>query len=155
MMNKFGKFTAVVLLLTVSVFPLQAEIREADVQAVYEMFEAQGMQEQMNQIILTMVQNQVKAFPQMKAYQFDMLQFFMQTAGYDAVKKDLAGIYLKHFTVGEIREITKFYRSPIGKKMRAVSAPILLEANELSRRRIEKAVPGFMEMLRKKGVMGK
>lgn len=155
MMKNFGKFLTVALLLSVSVFPLQAEIKESDEQAVYEMFEAQGMREQMNQIILTMVQNQTNAFPQMKAYQFDMLQFFMRTAGYDAVKKDLAGIYLKYFTVAEIREITKFYRSPIGKKMRTVSAPILLEANELSRKRLEKAVPEFMEMLRKKGIMGK
>ena len=69
--------------------------------------------------------------------------------------KDLVKIYLKHFTVGEIREITKFYRSPVGMKMKKVSAEILLEANELSRQRMEKAVPVFLEQLKKKGIMGK
>ena len=149
------KISLLILLLGTVVFPLQAKISEADEQAVYEMFEAQGMREQMNRIILVMVQNQINAAPDLKPYQLDMIQFFMQTASYDVVKKDLVKIYLKHFTVGEIREITKFYRSPVGMKMKKVSAEILLEANELSRQRMEKAVPVFLEQLKKKGIMGK
>ena len=70
---------------------------------------------------------------------------------HDVLKKDLARIYLKHFTVAEIREITKFYRSAVGKKMKDVSASVLLEANELSRSRMEKAIPGFLQEMRKKG----
>ena len=97
MMNKFGKFTAVVLLLTVSVFPLQAEIREADVQAVYEMFEAQGMREQMNKIMLVMVQNQLNAVPALKEYQNELILFYVKNISYDVLKKDLARIYLKYF----------------------------------------------------------
>ena len=150
-----GKISLLILLLVIVVFPLQAKISEADEQAVCEMFEAQGMREQMNRIILVMVQNQINAAPDLKPYQLDMIQFFMQTASYDVVKKDLVKIYLKHFTVGEIREITKFYRSSVGMKMKKVSAEILLEANELSRQRMEKAAPAFLEQLQKKGVMGR
>ena len=149
------KFSLLILLLGAVVFPLQAKISEADEQAVYEMFEAQGMREQMNRIILVMVQNQINAAPDLKPYQIDMLRFFMQAASYDVVKKDRVKIYLKHFTIGEIREITKFYRSPVGTKMKKVSAEILLEANELSRQRLEKAVPAFLEQVKKKGIMGK
>ena len=149
------KFSLLILLLGAVVFPLQAKISEADEQAVYEMFEAQGMREQMNRIILVMVQNQINAAPDLKPYQIDMIRFFMQAASYDVVKKDLVKIYLKHFTIGEIREITKFYRSPVGTKMKKVSAEILLEANELSRQRMEKAVPAFLEQVKKKGIMGK
>ena len=149
------KFSLLILLLGAVVFPLQAKISEADEQAVYEMFEAQGMREQMNRIILVIVQNQINAAPDLKPYQIDMIRFFMQAASYDVVKKDLVKIYLKHFTIGEIREITKFYRSPVGTKMKKVSAEILLEANELSRQRMEKAVPAFLEQVKKKGIMGK
>ena len=154
-MKMFGKISLVILLLGAVVLPLQAKISESDEQAVYEMFEAQGMRDQMNRIIAVTVQNQINAAPQLKPYQLDMLKFFMQAASFDAVKKDLAKIYLKHFTVEEIREITKFYRSPVGIKMKKVSAEILLEANELSRQRMEKAAPAFLEQLQKKGVMGR
>ena len=154
-MKIFGKISLFILFFGAVVLPLQAEISEADEQAVYEMFEAQGMQEQMNRIIAVMVQNQINASPELKPYQLDMIQFFMQAASYEVVKKDLVKIYLKHFTVKEIREITKFYRSPVGIKMKTVSADILLEANELSRQRMEKAVPAFLEQLKKKGIMGK
>ena len=154
-MKFFGKFSLLILLLGTVVFPLQAKISEAEEQTVYEMFEAQGMREQMNRIIAVTVQNQINAAPDLKPYQLDMIRFFMQAAGYDVVKKDLVKIYLKHFTVGEIREITKFYRSAVGIKMKKVSAEILLEANELSRQRMEKAVPAFLEQLKKKGIMGK
>lgn len=123
----------------------------SDVQAVYEMFEAQGMREQMNKIMLVMLQNQLTAVPELKEYQNELIQFYVKSISYDVLKKDLARIYLKHFTVAEIREITKFYRSAVGKKMKDVSASVLLEANELSRSRMEKAIPGFLQEMRKKG----
>ena len=37
------------------------------------------------------------------------------------------------------------------KKMKDVSASVLLEANELSRSRMEKAIPEFLQEMRKKG----
>ena len=123
----------------------------SDVQAVYEMFEAQGMREQMNKIMLVMVQNQLNAVPALKEYQNELILFYVKNISYDVLKKDLARIYLKYFTVAEIREITKFYSSPVGKKMKDVSASVLLEANELSRSRMEKAIPEFLQEMRKKG----
>ena len=124
---------------------------QSDEQVVYEMFEAQGMQDQMNRIMLVMIQNQLQATPALKKYQNDLILFYMKNISYDVLKKDLARIYLKHFTVTEIREITRFYRSPVGKKMKDVSASVLLEANELSRTRIEKAIPEFLQEMQKKG----
>lgn len=120
-------------------------------QAVYEMFESQGMREQMDQIRNVMLANQLKEVPELAGSFYELSRFYIQCAGYDVLKEELAKIYLKHFTVEEIRQITAFYRTPVGKKMRSVSAPILLEANELARKRLEAGVPVFLEDLKKKG----
>ena len=98
-----------------------------------------------------MLQNHIQANPLLKTYQYEMMQFYAKNASYDTLKKELARIYLKHFTISEIREITKFYNSPVGRKMREKSASVLLEANELSRKKMEKAALEFLEDLRKKG----
>ena len=141
---------SVFLILGAVTFPVQAQT-VAEEQAVYEMFDAQGMRDQMNKIIVMMLQNQLKEEPQLKAFQYELLQFYAKHASYDVLKKELARIYLKHFTMTEIREITKFYKSPVGRKIREKSADVLLEANELSRKRLKKAVPEFLDDLRKKG----
>ena len=119
--------------------------------AVFEMFEAQGMREQMDQIRGVMLANQLKETPELTGCLYELSRFYSQCAGFDVLKDDLAAIYLKHFTLDEIRQITAFYRSPVGKKMRSVSGAILVEANELSRRRLEAGVPKFLEELKKKG----
>jgi hypothetical protein len=142
--------------LLLSVFflcPLLAEEKKvsAEKQAVYEMFEAQGMREQMDHIRTVMLANQLKAAPELTGYMYELSRFYIQCAGFDVLKEELAEIYLKHFTVDEIRQITVFYRSPVGKKMRSVSSSVLLEANELARRRLEAGVPRFLEELKKKG----
>jgi hypothetical protein len=141
----------IVLLLFVAVVCSVQAQNAADEQAVYEMFEAQGMRDQMNKIIVMMLQNHIQANPLLKTYQYEMMQFYAKNASYDTLKKELARIYLKHFTISEIREITKFYNSPVGRKMREKSASVLLEANELSRKKMEKAALEFLEDLRKKG----
>ena len=115
------------------------------------MFEAQGMKEQMVSITNLMLQNMVNEAPQFKNCRFELMQFFMQTIGYDVIKKDLARIYLKHFTVSEIREITKFYKSPVGQKMRKVSTSVLIEVNNLSIQRVQSALPKFLEEMKNKG----
>ena len=119
--------------------------------AVYEMFEAQGMREQMDQIRNVMIANQLKETPELAGCLYELSRFYMQCAGFDVLKDDLAAIYLKHFTIDEIRQITVFYRSPVGKKMRSVSGAILVDANALAQRRLEAGVPKFLEELKKKG----
>ena len=119
--------------------------------AVYEMFEAQGMREQMDHIRNVMLQNQLKENPELMGYMYDLSKFYVEHAGYDAIKEDLAAIYLKYFTLQEIREITAFYCTPVGKKMRRVSAEILMEANELSVNKMKAGVPKFLKEMKKKG----
>ena len=120
-------------------------------QAVYELFEAQGMREQMDHIRIVMLENQLKESPGLVGCMYELNQFYLRCAGYEALKNDLAEIYLKHFSPDEIRQITKFYLSPVGRKMKAVSAEILLEANELAKKRMEAEIPNFLKDLKEKG----
>jgi hypothetical protein len=42
----------------------------------------------------------------------------------------LTDIYKKHFTQAEIKEMIKFYESPVGKKMAEKQSPIMMESME-------------------------
>ena len=146
-----SKILTLVLILSTGVcVQIHAQSAE-EKQAVYEMFEAQGMRTQMDKIAAVMIQTMLKEAPQMQAYRYDLMQFYLKNIGYDAVKEDLARIYLKYFTIPEIREITKFYRSPVGKKMRERSADILMEANAFTTMKMQKAIPEFLKEMQKKG----
>lgn len=152
MKTMFKITLAMAILFALTAF-VHAQHSLADEHAVYEMFEVQGMRQQLNQAMSLTLQNQVQAMPQLKKHQNEFMMFFIKTIGYDALKKDLAGIYLKHFTVEEIREITKFYRSPVGQKMKKMSYPMMLEVNRLASRKLEKEMPAFLENMKKKGLL--
>ena len=151
------KIRTVLSLAAVLLFPVilsseeEAEKIPPEKQAVYELFEAQGMREQMDHIRIVMIENQLKEVPELAGCMLELNGFYLRCVGYEALKNELAEIYLKHFSVDEIRQITAFYRSPVGRKMKTVSADILLESNELAKKRMEAEIPNFFKELKEKG----
>ncbi|MDG2223389.1 MAG: DUF2059 domain-containing protein [Rubripirellula sp.] len=84
--------------------------------AVQDFFEVMKMKENADRTIDQMLSMQVKQQPQLAAFQDVMKTFLRKYVSYDATKDDLMKLYRDAFSEEEIRELTAFYRTPIGQK---------------------------------------
>ncbi len=141
---------ALILLMAISVLSAQnakpAEL-EKNRRVVYELFETQKLPAQMNRISQMMVKRMLDINPDLAPSAMEFSVFFEKTVGYEALKAELADIYLKHFTPEEIRQMTAFYRTPVGRKMAQVSGDVMEESNLLREKRIQEHIQSFMQDL--------
>lgn len=84
--------------------------------AVEEFFLVMKMQQTTDQMIDQMLQVQIQQQPQLANFQDVMTSFLRKHVSYDALKEDMVNLYRKEFTEDEIRQMTAFYRSPVGQK---------------------------------------
>jgi len=85
-------------------------------QAAEELLSVSGMKDSMDKMINNMLNMQVRRSPQMVPYKDVMLKFLRKYLSYDSIKGDFVNIYTEEFTEDELRQITAFYRTPVGKK---------------------------------------
>ena len=103
--------------------------------AAVEYLEAKGTPQLLEIECRTMADKQVKLQPELAKHREKLLEFYRGAFGFAALKDDLAALYAKEYTEEELRELTRFYRTPLGQKSVAVE---------------EKFVPAFAELLERK-----
>jgi uncharacterized protein len=74
---------------------------------------------------------------------------------YTAMVNDIATVYAKNFTVGELRDIETFYRQPVGQKLLEKAQALAQQSNQVgqdvSRKASEDLRARLTEALRQKG----
>ena len=74
---------------------------------------------------------------------------------YTAMVNDIATVYAKNFTVGELRDIETFYRQPVGQKLLEKAQALAQQSNQVgqdvSRKATEDLRTRLTEALRQKG----
>jgi len=122
--------------LTMSVFTVfSAEPTASHLAAAVEYLEAKGTPRLLETQCQTLAEKQIKLQPELAEHRETMLEFFRGAFGFAALKDELAAIYAQKYTEEELRELTRFYRSPLGRKSVAVE---------------EKLIPAFAELLERK-----
>lgn len=101
--------------------------KDAHTLAIEEFFAVMNMKETSDKTIDQMLAMQVQQQPQLASYKDVMTKFLRKYVSYEALKDDMVKLYKSEFTVDEIRTMTEFYRTPVGKK--AVSKLPLLTAS--------------------------
>lgn len=115
----FVILVAMVSLLCVSSVAMAKENTEADYTAAYELFESMSMKETLEGSINMALEAQMQQQPFLAQYKDVMLKFFAKYMSYEAIKKPMADGYLEVFTADELKQLTAFYNSPLGKKVSA------------------------------------
>ncbi|MDD3154155.1 MAG: DUF2059 domain-containing protein [Victivallaceae bacterium] len=123
---------------------------EANYELCYKLFKTMQMDKTTERNITTMVDLQIRNMPMLASVRTEMLSFFGKYLSFDATKKDLARIYLQHFTPAEIQELTKFYETKLGQKM-ALSQPQLVEESaRLGEQQVKAHIPELQALIRAK-----
>ncbi|MDP9008237.1 MAG: DUF2059 domain-containing protein [Pseudomonadota bacterium] len=71
------------------------------------------------------------------------LSYLRQRADQDHLVDRLAPIYMKFLTKGDVRQLTEFYQSPVGRKLVSLSPQITFESAAVGREWATSILPGL------------
>jgi len=135
-MRKFLSVAA--LIFAAAVF--SAEPTASHRAAAEEFLLAKRMPEALESQCLLMTEKQIAAQPELAAIRGKLLDFYRGILGFEALKEDLVNIYVREFTEDELRELTRFCNTPVGRKTAEFNVRIISEFAELLERKVrEKA----------------
>jgi uncharacterized protein len=132
-----------VLLFTISI---QAS-EERDTKVVYELFETAKMSTVYQQTIEKMIETQTQQNPELIPIKDTMLKFLDKYMGWESIKKDMAKIYMRHFTDDELKELIAFYKTPIGQKTAILTPVLTAEGAKFGQQRVEEHKAEFTQMI--------
>lgn len=139
------KFFLTALLTLTAVAGFAAEPTESHRAAAVEFLEVEGTPQLLEHQCQTMVDTNVRLQPELAEYREKMLEFYRGIFGFAALKDDLAAIYAREYTEEELRELIRFYRSPLGKKAAAVNAKLVPELAKLMENKTREAAAKMLK----------
>ncbi len=144
----------VLALMAVSVFGVMAQeapkYSEADYKSVYDLFDVMKLDEQMKNTTAKMLDIQMRTRPDIAPYREELTKFMDKYVSFQALKKDLAEIYLKHFTIDDIKGLTAFYQTPLGKKFAEKNSELANDSVELTTRKVAENQADLQKMIMEK-----
>ncbi len=141
-MKLFGTILAVAFSIAAFSAPVQERKLEEKMLA-WALIEAAGTQQAMEQTLQAMLNSQMNTATTPPILRQAFEEFLRETISYEALRNDLAEIYLQVYTPDDIRELIRFYQSPIGRKHAAAGAPIATATAALTQKKMEENLPRF------------
>ena len=135
-------FLALGLSLALVLLPNLARADEASHKAAAEsLLGLMDMDKLMAQSVDQMLQMQVKQNPAIAPYQTQMKAFLSKYMSWASMKDDMVTIYTSEFTEQELKDLTAFYKTPLGKKTVEKMPQLMSKGAELSQKRMQEHLP--------------
>ena len=115
--------------------------------AVQELFKVMHMDETMTKSIDAMLDQQVKQNPLIGRFRAVMSAFLQKHMSWQSIEPDMAKIYMQEFTEQEIKEMTAFYKTPLGQKFIAKSPAMMAKAAEIGQARVQANMAELQKMI--------
>ncbi|MBA1420192.1 MAG: DUF2059 domain-containing protein [Epsilonproteobacteria bacterium] len=106
-----------------------------------------NMKESYEGMIKRITQMQIQANPQLKAIEPAIEAFFTKFMGWEAQKGDIAALYAKNYTVEELKELNKFYQSPLGQKTVQIMPQLAAASAQIGQSRMMEHMPEMKAMI--------
>jgi hypothetical protein len=88
--------------------------------------------------------------PNLKAMEPVFREFFSKYMSWAVLKEDMVQLYAREFTEKELKEMTKFYQTPVGRKA-LEKMPILMQGGmEIGQRRMQEHMPELQQAIAEK-----
>jgi hypothetical protein len=105
-----------------------------------------GITEQTRQYVEATIRQSGAAVPPEFTARF--VEEFGKLYTYQEIRDLQAGLLVKHYTEGELRELLAFYKSPVGQKTIRVMPELMQDVNGQAMAVLQQRVPQVMERLR-------
>lgn len=137
-------------LISISLKAQDASFTPNHLKAAQDMLAAMEMPAVMTSSINNIVKVQAANMPldQQKAFSDAMKSFLNKYLNWDLLKTDMAKIYASEFSESEIKELTKFYQTPLGKKMIEKSPALMQKGMLIGQQAVMAHQTEFQEMLK-------
>lgn len=139
------------LFLSLCVFTSYAQNTHNDeeYEVCYQLFQIIEMDKTMKETANKMVGMQLSALPKETLQKIHpvLVQYLEKYLNYEAVKQKMADVYLKYFTVNDIKELIKFYQTPVGQKFVKKQSQIMVESAEIGAKQVKAHQAELQQML--------
>ena len=143
--------TVTFLLLTLSTPALHAADNIAHRQQVETLFRLTQMEKKIQESVDSVVQLQLRQNPQLMLHEKKMHEFFNKYIGWNALKNELADMYMQKFTEKELTEINAFYIRPSGQKIITILPELVQERNQLAMMRLQQNIGELQKIIASQG----
>jgi hypothetical protein len=129
--------------------PAAAKVSGEQMAAATEMLLAMQFDKTIGPTIESVLDMQIRAQPSNAPYRKVMLEFLNKYMGWESIKDSLATAYAEEFTVAELKELTAFYKTPIGQKAALRLPKLAAKGGEIGMKMVQAHLPELQEMISK------
>ncbi len=130
-----------------TVFAKNKVENDAHMKAAFELVENMQQEKIFQKTITSVVEMQIKQNPRLSPYKSLMLNFFKKYMSWKSLKNDFAKMYADLFTTKELKELKKFYMTPIGKKMVLLTPEISTRSMSLGMQKVRMHMGELIKMI--------
>ena len=128
--------------------PVLARADDASHKAAAEnLLNLMDMDKLMAQSVDQMLQLQIKQNPAIAQFEPQMKTFLNKYMSWASMKGDLVSIYVSEFTEQELKDLTAFYQTPLGKKTVQKMPQLMSKGAELSQKRMQEHLPELQQAI--------
>lgn len=115
--------------------------------AVEEMLQVLDMKAKMTETVNALLDAQLQGNPELVPFTRTLRAFMDKYFGWDSLKDDVVAIWKETFTEPEIRELTAFYKTPVGQKAMKNLPQLTVKGAVIGQTRAQEHLPELLEML--------
>ena len=109
--------------------------------------EASEVETTLSSAISTSLDAQMTANPMLVPYRPAMEMFFAKYMSWDALEDDFIELYVAEFTEKELKQLTKFYKTPVGKKSVSKLPVLMQRGSEIGQKHVEDNMGELQRMI--------
>ena len=142
--------------IVVSTLAFADDLSESHLAASEEFLEVSKAGELADSALEWRVQSQLDSDPGFADYEDVLREFLIEHVGWKAVKTDVIRMYAEAFTEAELRELTEFYRTPIGQKAIRLLPELMARLAQAGQERVQENMADLRDRIlqRKKELEG-
>lgn len=118
--------------------------------AVESLLGLMQMETILSQSIDQMLQMQIKQNPAIAPYEQEMKSFLAKYMSWAGLKGDMVKIYMAEFTESEVKELSAFYQTPLGKKTVQKMPVLMAKGAEIGQQRVQEHLPELQAAIAEK-----
>jgi len=138
-MRKFVLALCLFFLAGVGVTAAQNQVAAdpARIKAAEELLASMKMEESFEQSIETMLKTQLDAEPLLAQFEDILRDFARKYLTWSAVKEEYVALYADVFTESELRDLTAFHETPLGRKLLVTLPDLMVREQQITQKIVE------------------
>jgi hypothetical protein len=116
-------------------------------QQVETLFRLTQMETKIEESVDSVVQLELQQNPQLQANKQVLETFLQKYIGWEALKEDIAQMYMRNFSEQELKEMNAFYITPTGQKVINVVPELVEQRNQLAMQRLQQHIGELQKLI--------